>query len=142
MKFFFVNSFLKATAAGYDSPRSVPAIIPLPEINVPNETIVLDSESDVDQIVETSTSQVDMINDEVIIVSSSAETADNDSEIEILEHRIRPSVQFNCNLSIRDQPSTSTGIRDSSDRPNNRYAVYIICTFNVFIGIYQGWQTF
>jgi len=51
---------------------------------------------------------------EVIEVSSSAD----DSDVEILSHSFRSIDPLNS-ASI-DQPSTSTGIRDSLDRPNNR----------------------
>jgi len=51
---------------------------------------------------------------EVIVVSSSGD----DSDVEILSHSFRPIESLNS-ASI-DQPSTSTGIRDSLDRPNNR----------------------
>lgn len=73
------------------------------------ETIVLDS--DEDEIVETDTRRYPT---EIIVVTSS----DDDSDVEILGHSFRPIETFDS--TFRDQPSTSTGIRDSLDRPNNR----------------------
>lgn len=97
----------------------------LPEISLSNyghsigtihhDTIVLDSDSDSDSA--NIPSEVVTVNDEVIEISSSPES---DSEIEIIEQTVHPSFQFNLNLSCRDQPSTSAGIRDTFDRPNNR----------------------
>lgn len=51
---------------------------------------------------------------EVIVVSSSGD----DSDVEILSHSFRPNESLNS--ALIDQPSTSSGIRDSLDRPNNR----------------------
>lgn len=51
---------------------------------------------------------------DVITIQSSS--SDN-SDVEILSPPFRPLEVSN---SSRDQPSTSTGIRDSVDRPNNR----------------------
>ncbi|XP_050543203.1 E3 ubiquitin-protein ligase Topors-like [Daktulosphaira vitifoliae] len=53
---------------------------------------------------------------EVTVVSRSTS---EDSDIEILSQPFRPVDTYD--LSIRDQPSTSTGIRNSLDRPTNRY---------------------
>ncbi|XP_027837429.1 E3 ubiquitin-protein ligase Topors isoform X1 [Aphis gossypii] len=69
------------------------------------ETIVLDSDNEEPQLPIL----------EVIVVSSSGD----DSDVEILSHSFRP-IESLDSASI-DQPSTSTGIRDSLDRPNNRY---------------------
>jgi len=74
-----------------------------------NETIILDS--DEDEIVETGTR---LYPPEIIVVSSSSD----DSDVEILGHSFRPIETFDS--TSRDQPSTSTGVQDSSDRPNNR----------------------
>jgi len=51
---------------------------------------------------------------DIIEVSSSAD----DSDVEFLSHSFRSIDPINT-ASV-DQPSTSTGIRDSLDRPNNR----------------------
>lgn len=75
-----------------------------------NDTIVLDSDSD--EIIETS---VRLYPTDIIEVNSSSD----DSDVEILGHSFRPIGTFDS--SSRDQPSTSTGIRDSIDRPTNRY---------------------
>ncbi|XP_050535072.1 uncharacterized protein LOC126902092 [Daktulosphaira vitifoliae] len=64
-----------------------------------NDTIIVDSESE-----------------ELIVVSSSIS---EDSDNEILSQPFRPVDAYD--FSIRDQPSTSTGIRNSLDRPTNRY---------------------
>jgi len=77
-----------------------------------NETIILDSDSD--EIVETSARRYPT---EIIVVSSSSD----DSDVEILGHSFRPIETFNSNS--RDQPSTSTGIRDSIDHPTNRLCI-------------------
>jgi len=77
-----------------------------------NETIILDSDSD--EIVETSIRRYPT---DVIVVDSSSD----DSDVEILGHSFRPIETFD--LNSRDQPSTSTGIRDSIDRPTNRLCI-------------------
>ncbi|XP_022181831.1 E3 ubiquitin-protein ligase Topors-like isoform X3 [Myzus persicae] len=77
---------------------------PLPPIHIIGETIVLDSDNE--EVVRPHVM-------EVIEVSSSVD----DSDVEILSHSFLSIDPLN---SI-DQPSTSTGIRDSLDRPNNRY---------------------
>lgn len=76
-----------------------------PNYRVIGETIVLDSDNEEPQLPIL----------EVIVVSSSGD----DSDVEILSHSFRPIESLNS-ASI-DQPSTSTGIRDSLDRSNNRY---------------------
>lgn len=78
-----------------------------------NETIVLDTDSD--EIVETSAGRYPT---EIIVVSSSS---GDDSDVEILSHSFRSIETFDSNS--RDQPSTSTGIRDSIDRPTNRLCI-------------------
>jgi E3 ubiquitin-protein ligase Topors len=79
---------------------------PLPPVHIIGETIVLDSDNE--EVIRPHVM-------EVIEVSSSAD----DSDVEILSHSFRSIDPLNS-ASI-DQPSTSTGIRDSLDRPNNRY---------------------
>lgn len=88
----------------------IPTAIPIPGIfNHSSETIILDSDDD--EIIETGTRQ---FTQEIIVLSSSSE----DSDVEIISHSFRPIEVLDS--SSRDQPSTSTGIRDSLDRPNNR----------------------
>lgn len=77
----------------------------LPPIHVVGETIVLDSDNE--EVIRPRIM-------EVIEVSSSGD----DSDVEILSHSFRTIDSLNS-ASI-DLPSTSTGIRDSIDRPNNR----------------------
>lgn len=88
----------------------VPTAIPIPVVLNHNETIILDSDED-EELMATSTRR---FTQEVIVLSSSSE----DSDVEILSHSFRPIEVFDS--SSRDLPSTSTGIRDSLDRPNNR----------------------
>ncbi|XP_050423846.1 E3 ubiquitin-protein ligase Topors [Adelges cooleyi] len=83
---------------------NLPPWIRLPQLS---DTIVVDSDSDSDSI--------RMHTQEVIVVSSTSD----DSEVEMLNHPFRPVDTYD--LSTRDQPSTSTGIRDSLDRPTTRY---------------------
>ncbi|XP_008180259.1 E3 ubiquitin-protein ligase Topors isoform X2 [Acyrthosiphon pisum] len=78
----------------------------LPPIHILGETIVLDSDNE--EVIRPRIM-------EVIEVSSSPD----DSDVEILSHSFHSIDPLNS-ASI-DQPSTSTGIRDSLDRPNNRY---------------------
>lgn len=70
-------------------------------------------DSDSDEIVETNTRRYGQ---EIIVLSSST---DDDSDVEILGTHFHPEVET-FDMSSRDQPSTSTGIRDSLDRQNNR----------------------
>ncbi|XP_060867569.1 E3 ubiquitin-protein ligase Topors-like isoform X2 [Metopolophium dirhodum] len=79
----------------------------LPPIHIIGETIVLDSDNE---------ENIRPRIMEVIEVSSSAD----DSDVEILSHSFH-STMDPLNFDSIDQPSTSTGIRDSLDRPNNRY---------------------
>ncbi|XP_025201435.1 E3 ubiquitin-protein ligase Topors isoform X2 [Melanaphis sacchari] len=89
--------------------ESPPLALPIPMIDssrrVIGETIVLDSDNE--------EAQLPIL--EVIVVSSSGD----DSDVEILSHSFR-SIEPRNSASI-DQPSTSTGIRHSLDRPSNRY---------------------
>uniref|UniRef100_A0A2S2NC52 RING-type E3 ubiquitin transferase n=1 Tax=Schizaphis graminum TaxID=13262 RepID=A0A2S2NC52_SCHGA len=86
-----------------------PIALPIPVAEssrrVIGETIVLDSDNE--------EAQLPIL--EVIVVSSSGD----DSDVEILSHSFR-SIEARNPAPI-DQPSTSTGIRHSLDRPNNRY---------------------
>jgi len=82
-----------------------PPIIPIPQSQYVGETIVLDSDNEEAQ-------RPNFM--EVIVVSSSAD----DSDVEILSHSFRSTEALNS--ASLNQPSTSTGIRDSLDRPNNR----------------------
>lgn len=76
-----------------------------PPIHIVGETIVLDSDNE--EVIRP------RIMDVIELISSG-----DDSDVEILSHTFRPINPLNS-ASI-DQPSTSTGIRDSSDQPNNR----------------------
>ncbi|XP_060854615.1 E3 ubiquitin-protein ligase Topors isoform X2 [Rhopalosiphum padi] len=86
-------------------PIALPIPASDPSRRVIGETIVLDSDNE--------EAQLPIL--EVIVVSSSGD----DSDVEILSHSFR-SIEARNPTSI-DQPSTSTGIRHSLDRPNNRY---------------------
>ncbi|XP_026806944.1 E3 ubiquitin-protein ligase Topors isoform X3 [Rhopalosiphum maidis] len=86
-------------------PTALPIPAADPSRRVIGETIVLDSDNE--------EAQLPIL--EVIVVSSSGD----DSDVEILSHSFR-SIEARNPASI-DQPSTSTGIRHSLDRPNNRY---------------------
>lgn len=79
-----------------------------PSPRIYSETIVLDTEDEE----EGTNSRV--YGQEVIVLSSTDEV---DSDVEILSHNFEPLEPLD---SSRDQPSTSTGIRDSLDRTNNR----------------------
>ncbi|XP_050541731.1 E3 ubiquitin-protein ligase Topors-like isoform X1 [Daktulosphaira vitifoliae] len=74
-----------------------------------NDTNIVDSESDSDSI------RIQYAQEVTVVSRSTSE----DSDIEILSQPFRPVDTYD--LSIRDQPSTSTGIRNSLDRPTNRY---------------------
>jgi E3 ubiquitin-protein ligase Topors len=89
-----------------ETPRII-SPVPIPPNPRFSETIVLDTD---DEEVETNSR---LYGQEIIIVSSTNE----DSDVEILSHSYLPPRTLD---SSRDQPSTSTGIRDSLDRPNNR----------------------
>ncbi|XP_050544206.1 E3 ubiquitin-protein ligase Topors-like [Daktulosphaira vitifoliae] len=71
-----------------------------------NDTTIVDSESDSDSI------RIQYAQELIVVSSSISEDSDN-------EIFIRPVDTYD--FSIRDQPSTSTGIRNSLDRPTNRY---------------------
>lgn len=85
---------------------STPVPVRVPVAWYHNETNIWDSDSDSNN----TPSEVYSVNDEVIVISSSPETPESDSETD--NHQ-----KINLNLSFRDQPSTSTGIRNI---PNNR----------------------
>lgn len=72
------------------------------------ETIVLDSDDSVTEV-----DSRPFPGDVITIQSSSSDNSD----VEILSPPFR---RVEVSSSSRDQPSTSTGIRDSVDRPNNR----------------------
>jgi len=91
-------------------PIALPIPASDPSRRVIGETIVLDSDNE--------EAQLPIL--EVIVVSSSGD----DSDVEILSHSFR-SIEARNPTSI-DQPSTSTGIRHSLDRPNNRQANYCL----------------
>lgn len=94
------------------SRRRSPIPMPLPLASDPrlySETIVLDTDDEEDG------RNSRLFEQEVIIVSSTNE--EDDSDVEILSHSYHPLETLD---NFRDQPSTSTGIRDSLDRPNNR----------------------
>lgn len=92
-----------------DIHESIPILtIPLNTL-AQNETIVLDSDSD-----ETIDSHVEPV---TIVLSSTS--SDSDSDIEVI-HSSFITHTIEDSDSSRDQPSTSTGIRDSLVRPNNR----------------------
>lgn len=92
-------------------PTPVPTAIPIPNAYANGETIILDSDSD--NIVESNSR---LFGQEIIVLSSST---DNDSDVEILSTHFRTEFEA-YDIATRDQPSTSTGIRDSLDRPSNR----------------------
>lgn len=94
----------------FQVPIELPELVPIinmAEQHSQSETIVLDSD---DEDIGTNTRQ---FGPEVIVLTSSSE----ESDVEIIRHSYNPPIDS----SSRDQPSTSTGIRDSLDRPNNRY---------------------
>lgn len=75
------------------------------------ETIVLDSDDSVTEV------ESRPYPGDIITIQSSS--SDN-SDVEILSPLFCPIDVSNS----RDQPSTSTGIRESLDRPNNRLASF------------------
>lgn len=94
----------------FQVPIELPELVPIinmTEQHSQSETIVLDSDDDE---IGANTRQ---FGPEVIVLTSSSE----ESDVEIIRHSYNPPIDS----SSRDQPSTSTGIRDSLDRPNNRY---------------------
>lgn len=93
----------------YDEiPRPITPLRISPSPRLFSETIVLDTD---DEEIGTNSR---LFGQEIIIVSS---TNEEDSDVEILSHSYLPRRTLD---SSRDQPSTSTGIRHSLDRPNNR----------------------
>lgn len=86
----------------------MPEAIPIPNFLPLNETIVLDTDSD-----DNGTNLERFVNDVIVLTST-----EDDSEVEIISHEIHPVERLDT--FTRDQPSTSTGIRDSLNRSNNR----------------------
>lgn len=92
-------------------PASVSLTVGVPTLmNENDETIVLDSDED------THVDNNSPFLGETIVLSSASEI---DSEVEIIHSGIITHTIEDSDSS-RDQPSTSTGIRNSLDRPNNR----------------------
>lgn len=96
---------------------------PRSPIVVPSTPIIVDSDSETESV----TLQ---FSQEVIVLSSASS---EDSDIEILSYSYRPvDGSEHQTISFRDQPSTSTGIRHSVDRPNNRLGSNYFNT-NIFL---------